>query len=141
MYYYHEFQEDLKLLTQKVYPSVTKAAEALGVPRQNIYLWLPPERPKVVSEDVMRKVREEAAAYRASLKSSEGAEMNSSEIRKMGDVQLEEMAEKAQMMEFLIDNDCELVFSTIEKKWIIRGQGIATISHYSAFEALRKAMR
>ena len=78
---------------------------------------------------------------RASLESSEGVEMNASEIRKMGDVQLEEMAEKARMMEFLIDNDCELLFSTVEKKWIIRGQGIATIRHYSAFEALRKAMK
>ena len=140
MYYYHEFQDDLKLLTEKVYPSVTKAAEALGVPRQSIYLWLPPESPKVVSEDVMKKVRAEAEAYRASLKSSEEA-VNSSEIRKMGDAQLEEMAEKAQMMEFIIDNDCELVFSTVEKKWIIRGQGMATIRHYSAFEAIRKAMK
>jgi len=140
MYYYHEFQDDLKLLTEKVYPSVTKAAEALGVPRQSIYLWLPPESPKVVSEDVMKKVRAEAEAYRASLKSSEEA-VNSSEIRKMGDAQLEEMAEKATMMEFLIDNYCELLFSAVSNKWIIRRQGMTTSRHYSAFEAIRKAMR
>ena len=67
--------------------------------------------------------------------------MNASEIRKMGNAQLEEMAEKARMMEFLIDNYCELVFSDVSNKWIIRGQLMATIRHYSAFEALRKAMK
>ena len=67
--------------------------------------------------------------------------MNASEIRKMGNAQLEEMAQKAKMMEFLIDNYCELLFSAVSNKWIIRRQGMTASRHYSAFEALRKAMK